>query len=125
MIELPGSLREFLIEHIEEQLDPDEGVPSNWSSAVCIGLDALAEEIDQDLGENLLTHLEQSGELEGKLVELLPEAFSDLEGSDPTADELVGILDKLCEIAWVNEEGDDEIARGFMDGSDGYEDDEY
>ena len=60
-----------------------------------------------------------------KLVEQLPEAFSDLEGSDPTAEDLVGVLDKLCDIAWINEEGDDEIARGFMDGSDGYEDDEY
>ena len=125
MIELPGSLREFFILQIEDELDPVNGGPQNWSVAVLRGLDALAEEIDQEVGENLVPKLEESGELESKLSELLPDAFSDLKGSDPTAEDLVGVLDKLCEVAWINEEGDDEIARGFMDGSDGYEDDEY
>ena len=125
MIELPGSLREFFIMQIEDELDPNDSGPKTWSKAVILGLDALAEEIDQEVGENLVPKLEESGELEDKLANLLPDAFSDLAGSDPTADDLVGVLDKLCEIAWINEEGDDEIARGFMDGSDGYEDDEY
>jgi hypothetical protein len=125
MIELPGSLRDFFVLQIEDELDSDSGDPDNWTNAVLVGLDALAEEIDQEVGENLVPKLEESGELEVKLVEQLPEAFSDLEGSDPTAEDLVGVLDKLCDIAWINEEGDDEIARGFMDGSDGYEDDEY
>lgn len=125
MIELPGSLREFFILQIEDELDPINGGPKNWSDAVLRGLDALAEEIDQEVGENLVPKLEESGELESKLLVLLPEAYADLTGSDPTADDLVGVLDKLCEIAWINEDGDDEIARGFMDGTDGYEDDEY
>jgi hypothetical protein len=125
MIELPGSLREFLIQHIEEGLDPDKDSPENWTRSVISGLDALAEEVDQEVGENLVPRLEESGELESKLVTLLPEAYGELEGSDPTADDLVAVLDKLCEIAWINEEADDEIARGFMDGTDGYEDEEY
>lgn len=125
MIELPGSLREFFILQIEDELDPAVGQPKSWSVAIIVGLDALAEEIDQEVGENIVAKLEESGELEGKLVELLPDAFAHLAGSDATADDLVGVLDKLCEIAWINEDGDDEIARGFMDGSDGYEDDEY
>jgi hypothetical protein len=125
MIELPGSLREFFILQIEDELAPAEGQPKSWSAAIIIGLDALAEEIDQEVGENIVAKLEESGELEGKLGELLPDAFAHLEGSDATADDLVGVLDKLCEIAWINEDGDDEIARGFMDGSDGYEDEEY
>lgn len=125
MIELPGSLREFFILQIEDELNPSQGQPKAWAAAVIVSLDALAEEIDQEVGENIVAKLEESGELEGKLIELLPNAFAGLTGSEPTGDDLVGVLDKLCEIAWINEDGDDEIARGFMDGSDGYEDDEY
>jgi len=125
MIELPGSLREFLILHIEDELDADTGGPESWTSAVVSGLEALAEEIDEEVGENLIPRLEESGELEGKLANLLPEVLRGLKVSDPTADNLVNILNKLCEIAWINEEADDEIARSFMDGSDGYEDEEY
>jgi len=125
MIELPGSLREFMIQHVEDELNQEDDGPKQWTDAISVGLDALAEEIDEEVGENLVVRLEESGELEGKLSELLPDALESLTGSDPTAEDLLGVLDKLCEIAWINEEADDEIARGLLDGSDGYEDDEY
>jgi hypothetical protein len=32
-------------------------------------------------------------------------------------------LNSVCEVAWIDEDGDDEIAKGFME-SDGYEDDD-
>lgn len=124
MVELPGSLRDFFILQIEEELDPAKSGPVNWTRAVIMGLDALAEEIDQDIGENIVPKLEESGELEGKLKNLLAEAFTELEGSDPTAEDMVNVLDKLCEIAWINEDGDDEIAKGFMDGNENLDDDD-
>ena len=118
-------LDDLLVDYLYDELDADTGGPESWTSAVVSGLEALAEEIDEEVGENLIPRLEESGELEGKLANLLPEVFRGLEGSDPTADDLVNILNKFCEIAWINEEADDEIARSFMDGSDSYEDEEY
>ena len=123
MIELPGSLRDLLCESIDEELEnsgADES--SGWIQCLFIGLDAAAEELDEDLGENLVQKLEESGELEQSLADELEEQFEGLE--DSSGEELVRIMDSTCEIAWINEDGDEEIAKGFME-SDGYEDEEY
>ena len=123
MIELPGSLRDVLVERIDEEIDAHgASTPEQWVEAVLVGLDAAAEELDEDLGENLVKNLEESGELEQSLSDELEEQFEDLD--DGSGEELVRILDGVCEIAWINEDGDEEIAKGFME-SDGYEDEEY
>tara|TARA_B100000575_G_scaffold286953_1_gene284471 strand:- start:1163 stop:1534 length:372 start_codon:yes stop_codon:yes gene_type:complete len=123
MIELPGSLRDVLVERIDEEIDAHgASTPEQWVEAVLVGLDAAAEELDEDLGENLVKNLEESGELEQSLSDELEEQFEDLD--DGSGEDLVRILDGVCEIAWVNEDGDEEIAKGFME-SDGYEDEEY
>ena len=123
MIELPGSLRDLLCESIDEELE-NSGADDvdGWIKSVFIGLDAAAEELDEDLGENLVRKLEESGELEQSLANELQEQVEDL--NDPGGDELIRILGTICEIAWVNEDGDDEIAKGFME-ADGYEDEDY
>jgi len=123
MIELPGSLRDVLVERIDEEIDAHgASTPEQWVEAVLVGLDAAAEELDEDLGENLVKNLEESGELEQSLSDELEEQFEDLD--DGSGEDLVRILDGVCEIAWINEDGDEEIAKGFME-SDGYEDEEY
>ena len=123
MIELPGSLRDMLVERIDEEIDANNAsTPEEWVGALLIGLDAAAEELDEDLGETLVKNLEESGELAQSLADALTEQFEDLE--DGSGDELVRIMDGVCEIAWINEDGDEEIAKGFME-SDGYEDEEY
>ena len=123
MIELPGSLRDVIIERIDEEIETtgaDE--PEAWFACFLAGLDVAAEELDEELGENLITRLEESGELEQSLADELEEQFEGLE--DSSGEELVRIMDSTCEIAWINEDGDEEIAKGFME-SDGYEDEEY
>lgn len=123
MIELPGSLRDVLVERIDEEIDANgASTPEQWVEAVLVGLDAAAEELDEDLGENLVKNLEESGELEQSLSVELEEQFDDLD--DGSGEDLVRILDGVCEIAWINEDGDEEIAKGFME-ADGYEEEEY
>ena len=123
MIELPGSLRDLLCESIDEELE-NSGADelSGWIQCVFIGLDAAAEELDEDLGENLVQKLEESGELEQSLSDELEEQLEDI--VDPSGDELIRILGNVCEIAWINEDGDDQIAKGFME-ADSYEDEDY
>ena len=123
MIEMPGSLRDVLVERIDEEIDANgASTPEQWVQAVLVGLDAAAEELDEDLGENLVKNLEESGELEQSLSVELEEQFDDLD--DGSGEDLVRILDGVCEIAWINEDGDEEIAKGFME-ADGYEEEEY
>lgn len=122
MIELPGSLKEVLIERIDEQIDAKgASAPKQWFEALLVGLEAAAEELDEDLGENLVSKLEDSGELEQSLSKELQEQFEGL--TDITGEEIIRILNSVCEVAWIDEDGDDEIAKGFME-SDGYEDEE-
>ncbi len=122
IIELPGSLKEVLIERIDEQIDAKgASAPKQWFEALLVGLEAAAEELDEDLGENLVSKLEDSGELEQSLSKELQEQFEGL--TDITGEEIIRILNSVCEVAWIDEDGDDEIAKGFME-SDGYEDEE-
>ena len=123
MIELPGSLRDVLVERIDEEIDVnDASTPAEWVEAVLVGLEAAAEELDEDLGENLVKNLEESGELEQSLSNEMEEHLDEAE--ETSGEDIVRILDGVCEIAWINEDGDEEIAKGFME-SDGYEDEEY
>jgi hypothetical protein len=122
MIELPGSHKEVLIERIDEQIDAKgASAPKQWFEALLVGLEAAAEELDEDLGENLVSKLEDSGELEQSLSKELQDQFEGL--TDITGEEIIRILNSVCEVAWIDEDGDDEIAKGFME-SDGYEDDD-
>ena len=123
MIELPGSLREVLVERIDEEIEAHSASnPKEWIEALLTGLEAAAEELDEDLGENLIKNLEESGELEQSFADEMEENLDDLE--EGSGEDLVRIMDGICEIAWINEDGDEEIAKGFME-SDGYEDEEY
>ena len=123
MIELPGSLRDVIIERIDEEIETTGAdAPEGWIACFLAGLDVAAEELDEELGENLITRLEESGELEQSLVDELEEQFEDLEM--PSGDDLMRVVDTVCEVAWINEDGDDQIAKGFME-SDGYGDEDY
>ena len=123
MIELPGSLRELLRERVEEELDTSKAdSPETWICSLFIGLDAAAEELDEDLGENLVLKLEESGELELGLAKELQAQCGSL--SEPSADDLIRLMDVVCEVAWIDEDDDDQIAKGFME-SDGHEDEDY
>ena len=123
MMELPGSLRDLLCESIDEELETSgANDPEGWIRCLFIGLDSAAEELDEDLGENLVQKLEESGELEQSLTKELAKQFEGL--VEPAGDDLIRVLDSVCEVAWINEDDDDQIAKGFME-SDGYEEEDY
>jgi len=123
MMELPGSLRELIVGRIDEEIETNGAdSPTAWLGCVLAGLEVAAEELDEEVGENLVTKLEESGELEQSFGDEFEEQFEDLE--DPSGDDLMRLIDSTCEIIWINEDGDDQIARGFME-SDGYEEEDY
>ena len=123
MLELPGSLRDLIIERIDEEIETNSAnSPAAWLSCVLAGLDVAAEELDEEIGENLVSKLEDSGELEQSFGDEFEGQFEDL--NDPSGDDLMRLIDSTCEIIWINEDGDDQIARGFME-SDGYEEEDY
>ena len=123
MLELPGSLRDLIIERIDEEIETNGAdSPETWLACVLAGLDVAAEELDEEIGENLVTKMEESGELEQSFGDEFKEQFANL--VEPSGDDLMRVIDSACEVVWINEDGDDQIARGFME-SDGYEDEDY
>ncbi len=123
MMELPGSLREMIVERIDEEIETNGAdSPAAWLACVLAGLEVAAEELDEEIGENLVSKLEESGELEQSFGDEFEEQLEDLD--DPSGDDLMRLIDSTCEIIWINEDGDDQIARGFME-SDGYEEEDY
>ena len=51
MIELPGSLRDVIIERIDEEIEnTGADAPKTWVSCFLAGLDVAAEELDEELG---------------------------------------------------------------------------
>jgi len=123
MIELPGSLRDMIVERIDEEIEnTGASTPSAWIQCVFAGLEVAAEELDEEIGENLVSKLEESGELEQSFTDEFEDQFENLD--DPSGDDLFRLIDATCEIVWINEDGDDQIARGFME-SDGYEEEDY
>jgi len=123
MLELPGSLRDLIVERIDEEIETNSAAaPNAWLACVLAGLEVAAEELDEEIGENLVSKLEDSGELEQSFGDEFEEQFEGLK--DPSGDDLMRLIDTTCEIIWINEDGDDQIARGFME-SDGYEEEDY
>ena len=95
MIELPGSLRDVIVERIDEEIDTTGAdTPEGWIACFLAGLDVAAEELDEELGENLITRLEESGELEQSLPDELEEQFEDLDS--PSGDDLMRVVDAVC-----------------------------
>lgn len=122
MIELPANLRDMLVEQLEEFL---EGAGSNDPEAVAEYtvqvIQTSAEELEIEDGDEIVSQLEASGELEGNLDETIQETMETSGISDVTAEEVISLLERLCEIDWLaNEEEDeeDEVRAEFFEDQD-------
>ncbi len=124
MLELPGSMRALLVEHLEEYCEnlDDTSDTDAIAEAIVEVIEATGQEATGVDAEEIVSQLEASGELDATLIEVLDDVFSRNPDFDYTAEEIVGLLEKLCEIEWLNEEEEEEAASFFSDGTDPDED---
>lgn len=125
MIQLPHEMRDTLVEHLDEYIDGQGASPEPEVVAAYVVdlIGSVAEELKIDDGDEVVLKLESSGELDASLLELLEEEFESNDEFEYTGEEIVSIVEKVCDVEWTTkddeeeeeEEDDDEDPDGFFD----------
>ena len=85
-------------------------------------LGSAAEELKVDDADEIVLKLETSGELEASLQELLEEEFERDDELEFTGEEIVSLIEKVCDVEWTTK--DDDAPDGFFDDMGGDEDED-
>lgn len=126
MIQLPHEMRDHLVEQLDEYLEAQTGTPDGEVVAAYVIelLGTVAEELKVDDADEITLKLESSGELEASLQELLEEEFESNEELEYTGEEIITLIEKVCEVEWTTaEDTDDEDEDDDEDDPDGFFDD--
>ena len=117
MVELPTSMRELLVDQLDTYCENlDEATDTDaLAEAVVEILEVVANEVGGVDPEEIVSKLEMSGELDASLVEVLESHFASSTSLEFTGEEIVALLEKVCEIEWTDPEF-------FEDGDEGEED---
>jgi hypothetical protein len=132
MIQLPHEMRDSLVEQLDEYLDAQTGAPDpeTVASYVIELIGTVTEELKVDDGDEIILKLESSGELEASLLELLEEEFESNDEFEFTGEEVVSLVEKVCEVEWTSKDEEDEDEDeeddpdGFFDEIGGGDDDD-
>jgi hypothetical protein len=122
MMQLPHEMRDTLVEQLDEYLESLHGSPeSEVVAAYVVDLvSTVAEELKIQHAEEIVLKLESSGELEASLLELLEEEFDSNEEFEYTGDEIVSLVEKVCDVEWTTKEEDDDDDDDDDDDPDGF-----
>lgn len=122
MIQLPHEMRDHLVEQLDEYLDAASGAPDpeTIASYVVELVGTVAEELKVDDGDEIILKLESSGELDASLLELLEEEFESNDEFEYTGEEIVSLVEKVCEVEWKTKDDDEEEEEDDEDDPDGF-----
>jgi hypothetical protein len=126
MMQLPHEMRDTLVEQLDEYFDAQGGsLDGEVVAAYVIELiGTVAEELKIDDGDEVLLKLESSGEMEASLLELLEEEFESNDEFEYTGEEIVSLVEKVCDVEWTTkEDADDDDDEDDEDDPDGFFDD--
>ncbi|MBM4391994.1 MAG: hypothetical protein FJ090_12805 [Deltaproteobacteria bacterium] len=134
MMQLPHEMRDTLVETLDEYLEAQTGNPEPESVAAYVVelLCTVADEMKLDDADEIVLRLESSGELDASLVEMLEEEFESNEDFEYTGEEIVSLVEKVCDVEWTTKDDDEEVddddedddPDGFFDEMSGEEDED-
>ena len=102
-MELSTAIRNAILEELEEYIETtSDETPAE--TLVAFLIEALEVAADEQGVDDVLLELEASGGLEGSLVDTLEEEMTSNAEFQRTAEEVISLLEGLCEIEWVDEE---------------------
>lgn len=109
MMQLPHGMRDALVEQLDEYFDAQSGSPDGETVAsyVIELIGTVAEELKVEDGDEIILKLESSGEMEASLLELLEEEFESNDEFEYTGEEIVSLIEKVCEVEWTTKDEDD------------------
>jgi hypothetical protein len=121
-------MRDAAVEQLDEYLESQSGSPDGESVAAYVIelLGTIAEELKVDDADEIVLKLETSGELEASLQELLEEEFERDDELEFTGEEIVSLIEKVCDVEWTtkdDEDDDEDEDEDDEDDPDGFFDD--
>jgi len=115
-VELPQSVRDNMIEELDEYLDaiatPD---PEALTAFVVELLEAAGEELVID---DIIGQLEEDGALEDSFSATVEEEMRSNDAFLYTGEEIASLLERLCDIEWSEGVDDDDFDDEFDDDDD-------
>ncbi len=106
-MQLPNSMRDHMVDDLDEYLDAVSASPD--TEAIASYVIELLETYAENNGiDDVLASLEEAAALDGTLSETLEEEMSSNDEFEYTGEEIVSLLERLCEIEWVESEGGDD-----------------
>lgn len=96
---LPRSLRESLVDDLDEYLDAVGSSPDTEALAAYV-IEKLEEYGEESGEDDVLVDLEESGQLEDPLQDTLEGEFASNEELEFTGEEIVTLLEQACGIEW-------------------------
>ncbi len=98
-MQLPFSMRDSLVEDLDEYLDAISSTPD--TEAVVAYVIELLETYGEDEGiDDIVAQFEEEAQLDGTLSESLEEEMSSNDEFEYTGEEIVSLLERLCDIEW-------------------------
>ncbi len=120
-MQLPNSMRDHMVDDLDEYLEAVSASPD--TEAIAAYVIELLETYAEDAGiDDIVAALEEETALDGSLVETLEEEMSSNDEFEYTGEEIVSLVERLCEIEWV--EGEDDEGEDDDDDEDEDEDEE-
>ena len=107
-MQLPNSMRDHMVDDLDEYLEAVSASPD--TEAIASYVIELLETYAENNGiDDVLASLEEAAALDGTLSETLEEEMSSNDEFEYTGEEIVSLLERLCEIEWVESEDDDDL----------------
>ena len=125
MMQLPHELRDTVVEQLDEYLESQNGTPDAEAVAAFVVdlLGTAAEDLKLPDADDIIVKMETSGELEASLLELLEEHFESSEDLEFTAEDILALIEKVCDLEWTTKDDDDAEEEDDEDDPDGFFDD--
>lgn len=125
MMQLPHELRDTVVEQLDEYLESQNGTPDAEAVAAFVVelLGTAAEDLKLPDADDIIVKMETSGELEASLLELLEEHFESSEDLEFTAEDILSLIEKVCDVEWTTKDDDDVEDEEDEDDPDGFFDD--
>ena len=105
-MQLPVSLRADLLDEIDQFLQAASAGPEALTQCV---LDLLETFADEQGIDDIVSALEDAGELEAPLQESLENEFITNENFHETGEDTITVIEQLCGIEWIDDADFDEL----------------
>jgi hypothetical protein len=105
MLEFPREMRDLIVESLDEYTKSADGElsASEFAEFVAETFVSTAEECGVDESDGLLNQLAESGELKTPFLEVLTSAFANLELREILSEEILEVVEELCDLDWTDE----------------------